>query len=107
MTANMPCCGGLPLNELPPMHARGNWKPPIIVNINEITISPRKKGMNSSAGIVRVCARAIWIDVALRVTERSETLLRKRHHATRGAGNCKLKRAARQRSCMLLDDAFL
>src|SRR3954469_18418972 len=25
--------------------------------------------MNSSAGIVRVCARAIWIDVALRVTD--------------------------------------
>jgi hypothetical protein len=33
-----------PLNELPPMHARGSWKPPIIVNINEITISPRNKG---------------------------------------------------------------
>ena len=28
--------------------------------------------MNSSTGVIRVCSRAIWIDVALRVTERSE-----------------------------------
>jgi hypothetical protein len=62
------------------MHSSGSRKPPIIVNINEITtMSRRKKGINSSAGIMRVRSRNMDRDVTSwtatshrRVTERSE-----------------------------------
>src|SRR4051812_2847902 len=60
--------------------------------------------MNSSAGIVAFARAQHGSTLHRRVTERSESSFEK-HHATHGADSCNLKRAAQQRSCMLLDDA--